>query len=229
MAPPFQAASQASHCSTGRSCEQQANKMSSGRLLYTEKDLLKRLRLCACTGALAEVARELGRHMVPYVPKLLPIIQRELRCDMSDNRRNSAFAAGTLVSAAPEATSQHALNILHVSTFHRQTPQHPSRTTCSKKTKWSSHTMSDCRSHMQPASRTPGRMEGSPPETGDCCGKLQQRRGSKVRVLEQALQPLFQADEEPGTRDNAAGAVSRMILALGSHLPLEQVSCQTEM
>ncbi|CAL5224745.1 g7478 [Coccomyxa viridis] len=102
-------------------------------------------------GALAEVSRELGHHMVPYVPKLLPIILRELRCEMSDNRRNSAFAAGTLVSAAPEATSQHALNLL------------------------------------------------------------------------QALQPLFQADEEPGTRDNAAGAVSRMILALGSHLPLEQV------
>ena len=40
----------------------------------------------------------------------------------------------------------------------------------------------------------------------------------------QALQPLFQAGEEPGTRDNAAGAVSRMILGLGSRLPLEQVS-----
>ena len=67
------------------------------------------------TGALAEVANELGRHMAPYVPKLLPIILRELRCDSSDNRRNSAFAAGTLVSAAPEATSQHALNLLQVS------------------------------------------------------------------------------------------------------------------
>ena len=39
----------------------------------------------------------------------------------------------------------------------------------------------------------------------------------------QALQPLFSAEEEPGTRDNAAGAVSRMILSLGTHLPLEQV------
>ena len=47
-----------------------------------------------------------------------------------------------------------------------------------------------------------------------------------VGMCSQALQPLFQADEEPGTRDNAAGAVSRMILALGSHLPLEQVSPQ---
>jgi len=51
---------------------------------------------------------------VPYVPKLVPIILRELRCDTSDNRRNSAFAAGTLVSAAPEATSQHVLNFLQV-------------------------------------------------------------------------------------------------------------------
>lgn len=39
----------------------------------------------------------------------------------------------------------------------------------------------------------------------------------------QALQPLFSAEEEPSTRDNAVGAVSRMILALGAHLPLEQV------
>ena len=39
----------------------------------------------------------------------------------------------------------------------------------------------------------------------------------------QALQPLFSPEEEPGTKDNAAGAVSRMVLALGPHLPLEQV------
>lgn len=45
----------------------------------------------------------------------------------------------------------------------------------------------------------------------------------------QALQPLFSEKEEPGTKDNAAGAVSRMILALGSHLPLEQVSCFIEL
>ena len=74
--------------------------------------------MCVSPGALAEVARELGHHMVPYAPKLLPIILRELRCEMSDNRRNSAFAAGTLVAAAPEATSQHALNLLQVSFQH---------------------------------------------------------------------------------------------------------------
>ena len=65
-------------------------------------------------GAVAEVARELGRHMVPYVPKLLPILLRELRCDSSDNRRNAAFAAGTLAAAAPEACSPHMLNMLQV-------------------------------------------------------------------------------------------------------------------
>ena len=48
-------------------------------------------------------------------------------------------------------------------------------------------------------------------------------------MIFQVLQPLFQADEEPGTRDNAAGAVSRMILALGSHLPLEQVICRIKL
>ena len=65
-------------------------------------------------GALAEVARELGAHMAPYVSKVAPMVLRELRCDSSDNRRNAAFAAGALVAAAPEATSQHALNLLQV-------------------------------------------------------------------------------------------------------------------
>ena len=49
------------------------------------------------------------------------------------------------------------------------------------------------------------------------------RPAERSTVCMQALQPLFSAEEEPGTRDNAAGAVSRMILALGTHLPLEQV------
>ena len=68
--------------------------------------------LSHAAGAVAEVARELGPHMVPYVPKLVPILLRELRCDSSDNRRNAAFAAGTLAAAAPEACSPHMLNIL---------------------------------------------------------------------------------------------------------------------
>ena len=42
----------------------------------------------------------------------------------------------------------------------------------------------------------------------------------------QALHPLFAAGEDAGTRDNAAGAVGRIISALGPQLPLQQVpSC----
>ena len=52
--------------------------------------------------------------MASYVPKVAPLVLRELRCDTSDNRRNAAFAAGTLVAAVPEATSQHVLNLLQV-------------------------------------------------------------------------------------------------------------------
>lgn len=39
----------------------------------------------------------------------------------------------------------------------------------------------------------------------------------------QALHPLFRAEEDPGTRDNAAGAVGRIIATIGSQVPLEQV------
>ncbi len=52
--------------------------------------------------------------MAPYVPRAAPVVLRELRCDTPDNRRNAAFAAGALVAAAPEATSQHALTLLQV-------------------------------------------------------------------------------------------------------------------
>ena len=48
-----------------------------------------------------------------------------------------------------------------------------------------------------------------------CC------RDSCVSV--QALSPLFSQDERPTTRDNACGAVGRLILALGAHLPVDQV------
>ena len=39
----------------------------------------------------------------------------------------------------------------------------------------------------------------------------------------QALEPLFEGNQEPDTRDNAAGAVGRIISALGGSLPLPQV------
>ena len=46
---------------------------------------------------------------------------------------------------------------------------------------------------------------------------------STVKVCLQALHPLIQAAEADATKDNAAGAVARMISSFGSHLPLEQV------
>ncbi len=39
----------------------------------------------------------------------------------------------------------------------------------------------------------------------------------------QSLHPLFDEAEDDGVRDNAAGAVARMLLAGGGLLPLEQV------
>ena len=39
----------------------------------------------------------------------------------------------------------------------------------------------------------------------------------------QALHPLFGPGQEPGVRDNAAGAVARLLSTFGAHLPLEQV------
>jgi hypothetical protein len=41
--------------------------------------------------------------------------------------------------------------------------------------------------------------------------------------LLQALHPLFRPEEEPGARDNAAGAVGRTLLAMGAALPVEQI------
>ena len=70
------------------------------------------------------MARELGVHMAPYVPKLVPIVLRELRCDSVDNRRNSAFAAGTLASAVPEACLPHMLNLLQVCVTVRRLASH---------------------------------------------------------------------------------------------------------
>ncbi len=40
----------------------------------------------------------------------------------------------------------------------------------------------------------------------------------------QALHPLFQAGEEAGVRDNAAGAVGRLLAAFGGAVPLEAVA-----
>lgn len=55
-------------------------------------------------------------------------------------------------------------------------------------------------------------VEGCPQE---CSGQ--------VEALLHGLHPLFGEEEEPGARDNAAGAVSRLLLAYGGALPLEQI------
>ena len=60
-----------------------------------------------------------------------------------------------------------------------------------------------------------------------CCGILVEvcpsaTSGFMQQVL-MALHPMFGEEEEPGARDNAAGAVGRMLLAYGGNLPLEQV------
>ncbi len=54
-------------------------------------------------------------------------------------------------------------------------------------------------------------------------GKCQ--KSQSVWADAQALHPLFRAEEDAGTRDNAAGAVGRIIATVGSQVPLEQVCC----
>lgn len=44
----------------------------------------------------------------------------------------------------------------------------------------------------------------------------------------QALHPLFRVEEDAGTRDNAAGAVGRIIATVGSQAPLEQVCARCQ-
>ncbi|KAK9824669.1 hypothetical protein WJX72_012191 [[Myrmecia] bisecta] len=60
-----------------------------------------------------------------------------------------------------------------------------------------------------------------------CVGMLFQHAAPTVAAhypqLLQALHPLFSEDADPGVRDNAAGAVGRLIIALGAQLPLEQI------
>jgi hypothetical protein len=60
-----------------------------------------------------------------------------------------------------------------------------------------------------------------------CCGILVEVCPSATSSFMQqvllALHPMFSEEEEPGARDNAAGAVGRMLLAFGGSLPLEQV------
>jgi len=50
-----------------------------------------------------------------------------------------------------------------------------------------------------------------------------QQAAPHTQQLLQALHALFRPEEEPGPRDNAAGAVGRMLLAMGAALPVEQI------
>ncbi|KAI8467320.1 MAG: armadillo-type protein [Monoraphidium minutum] len=58
---------------------------------------------------------------------------------------------------------------------------------------------------------------------GILCHTCPQQAAPHVPGLLQALHPLFQPEEDAGARDNAAGAVGRMLLALGGALPVEQI------
>ena len=58
--------------------------------------------------------------------------------------------------------------------------------------------------------------------------KVKGRRGGVASPFEQnfdmqALHPLIQDQDNAATRDNAAGAVGRMLSSMPSHLPLDQV------
>jgi hypothetical protein len=50
-----------------------------------------------------------------------------------------------------------------------------------------------------------------------------QQAAPHTQQLLQALHALFRPDEEAGARDNAAGAVGRMLLSMGGALPIEQI------
>ena len=53
-------------------------------------------------GALAELCATLGSNVAEYVPKVLPILFRELRSADGGNRRNAAFCAGVFCQHAPD-------------------------------------------------------------------------------------------------------------------------------
>lgn len=59
--------------------------------------------------------------------------------------------------------------------------------------------------------------------TAGCLFTCEFAKVSTVYVCLQALHPLIQAAEADATKDNAAGAVARMISSFSSQLPLEQV------
>lgn len=59
---------------------------------------------------------------------------------------------------------------------------------------------------------------------GTCCEHLQQSASGDYHRILQALSPLFSETDAPGTVDNAAAAIARMIMASPQHVtPMEQI------
>ncbi len=74
-------------------------------------------RVWVTAGALAELSTTLQQNIAEYVPKVLPILFRELRCEDGGNRRNAAFCAGVFCQYAPEqmqAQLGQLLQVLHL-------------------------------------------------------------------------------------------------------------------
>ena len=66
------------------------------------------------SGALAELGTTLGPNLAEYLPKLLPVLFRELRCDDPGNRRNAAYCAGVLCHHCPYQMQTHINQLLQV-------------------------------------------------------------------------------------------------------------------
>lgn len=73
--------------------------------------------LQSAAGALAELGTTLGQNMAEYVPKMMPILFRELRCDDPGNRRNAAFCAGVFCQYCPQQMQNHIGQLLQVQTL----------------------------------------------------------------------------------------------------------------
>ena len=55
-----------------------------------------------------------GQNIAEYVPKVLPILFRELRSEDGGNRRNAAFCAGVFCQHAPDQMHSHVGQLLQV-------------------------------------------------------------------------------------------------------------------
>lgn len=93
------------HCYRACTCDCQACSLVQGALLSL--------------GALAELGSTLGSNLSEYVPKVLPVLFRELRCDDPGNRRNAAFCAGVFCQHAPQQMQSQIGQLLQVQKTHQ--------------------------------------------------------------------------------------------------------------